>query len=69
MQLSVCVRLKVHVHTSHILSHRKDIDVLLSGPSCAVQSVSVVGKTKGPLSVRNIARVGTLEIEHQTWSH
>lgn len=66
MQFSVCIGLKVHVYASHVLSHGKDIDILLSCPSCTVQSVSVVGKTKRPLGVRNIARVGTLEIEDQT---
>lgn len=60
MQFSVCVRLKVHIHTSHVLGYGENVNVLLSCPSCAVQSMSVVGETKGPLCVRNIAGVGAL---------
>lgn len=60
MKFSVCIRLKVHIHTSHIFGHGENIDVLLSCPSCAVLSMSVVRKTKGPFSVRDIAGIGTL---------
>jgi hypothetical protein len=62
VQLSVCIRLEMHVNTSHVLSNRQEVNILLSGPSSAILSMSVVREAQWPLSVRNIAGVGSLQM-------
>jgi hypothetical protein len=62
VQLSVCIRLEVHINTSHILSNRQEVNILLSCPSSTILSVSVVRETQRPLSVRNIAGIGSLQM-------
>lgn len=58
MQLAVRVGRQSHIHTRHGSRNGKLILVLVSSPPRTGKAVAVVGKTKGPFCVANVALVG-----------